>query len=396
MLSEFYPEFLNNYYINNKCIVEQSYQEQLDHLVSKGFGWSNYLLKHLEVLGYVTKLHVINAGPLQMKWKQEFAQHSNNLIFDQIQVFNPEIIYIQNTASFSLQFIKELKEKIPTIRYMISWRSAPYTPEDVKKFSFFDLVLSSNPRIVSEFNNLNIKSELFHYGFEKGKEIAIQSLLKCEKEKDILFAGSLIEGRDYHNKRIHLLHEMIKAGLPLEIHSRVTPFYKKLIKKVFGSSVYYTNKYVKYTSSFMPDIMHKALLWRDISLNNQEMSNLKIKKEYYGDELLRLIQLSKCSINIHIDNAGEYAGNSRLFEVTGTGSCLLTDKKKNLELLFEPDIEVLTYSSNEECIEKAKWVIENPKKAKDIGLRGQKKCLERHSFKKRSEQLNEIIQRISK
>lgn len=394
MLSEYYPEFLNYYYSQNQGIFSLNYQQQFEHIISKGFGWSDYLLRHLEKYGYKTKLHIINAHPLQKKWKQEYAINSNNLIYAQIQYFKPEIIYIQNTASFSLQFIKELKEKIPSVKYMISWRSAPYTPEDIKKFSYFDLVLSSNPRIVDEFNSLNIKSEIFHYGFEKGKEIAIQSLLPNEKMKEILFAGSLIEGRDYHNQRIRLLYAIKNAGLPLEVHSRVTPIYKKVLKKTLGSSVFIMNKYIKKSKNIMPDIMHKALLWKDMTVFNQDLNKLNVKKEYYGDELLRLIQLSKSNLNIHIDNAGEYAGNARLFEVTGTGSCLITDKKKNLEYLFEPDYEVLTYDSIEDCIEKVHWVINNPLKAKEIGLRGQKKCLEQHSFMKRSEQLNDIIQRM--
>lgn len=81
----------------------------------------------------------------------------------------------------------------------------------------------------------------------------------------------------------------------------------------------------------------------------------------------------------------------RLFEATGVGSCLLTDAKENLPSLFEPDYEVVTYASSEECIEKAKWLLENPEKREMIAQAGQKRTLSHHTFEKRAISLTALL-----
>ena len=83
----------------------------------------------------------------------------------------------------------------------------------------------------------------------------------------------------------------------------------------------------------------------------------------------------------------------RLFEVTGVGTCLLTDWKKNIGELFEPDKEIVTYSSLEECSEKVKWLRNNPKACKEIAEAGQARCLRDHTFAQRVLELDEIIRK---
>jgi spore maturation protein CgeB len=83
-----------------------------------------------------------------------------------------------------------------------------------------------------------------------------------------------------------------------------------------------------------------------------------------------------------------------MFEATGTGTCLLTDSKDNISVLFNPDDEVVTYSSDEECIEKLVYFINNPKITKEIGHRGQKRTLSEHSLSLRCKLVNNYLQEI--
>jgi Uncharacterized protein conserved in bacteria len=101
--------------------------------------------------------------------------------------------------------------------------------------------------------------------------------------------------------------------------------------------------------------------------------------------------MSKISLNIHGDIALRDAANLRLFEVTGSGSCLLTDWKENIEKFFKPDEEIVCFKTPEECAEKIKWLIENPGKCKEIAVKGQKRTLHDHSYHQRALLLNEII-----
>jgi spore maturation protein CgeB len=68
----------------------------------------------------------------------------------------------------------------------------------------------------------------------------------------------------------------------------------------------------------------------------------------YGLDMYDVFRSSRVTINHHGD-VGPFANNLRLFEATGVGTALLTDRKSNLSELFEPDVEVLAYSSATEC-----------------------------------------------
>ena len=56
-----------------------------------------------------------------------------------------------------------------------------------------------------------------------------------------------------------------------------------------------------------------------------------------------------------------------MFEVGGLGGCLLTDKMDDNSDFYEADYEIVEYESEEECAEKAKWLLSNPKQCKAIG-----------------------------
>ena len=83
----------------------------------------------------------------------------------------------------------------------------------------------------------------------------------------------------------------------------------------------------------------------------------------------------------------------RLFEVTGVGSCLLTDEKDNLGQLFTTD-EVVTYTTPEDCIEKIEWLLTHEREREKIALRGQQRTLKDHTFAQRVKQFCKILTKI--
>jgi spore maturation protein CgeB len=107
--------------------------------------------------------------------------------------------------------------------------------------------------------------------------------------------------------------------------------------------------------------------------------------------MLNKIAGYKIGINIHGGVAEEYAANIRMFEVTGAGSCLVTDHKTNIHDLFEPDKEIVTYRSTEECIEKIKWLLNNPSTLQEIARAGQERTFKEHTVENRVGYLDEII-----
>jgi len=83
-----------------------------------------------------------------------------------------------------------------------------------------------------------------------------------------------------------------------------------------------------------------------------------------------------------------------MFEATGLGSCLITEHKKNIEDLFEPDKEVVTYKSLDELKDKLK-ILENDKNlCKKIKIQGQKRTLKYHTLNSRLDVVDTEIKKL--
>jgi spore maturation protein CgeB len=111
----------------------------------------------------------------------------------------------------------------------------------------------------------------------------------------------------------------------------------------------------------------------------------------FGLEMFEKIAQSKIVFNKHINHVGKAAANIRLFEVTGAGSCLLTDHKDNLSDYFDIDNEIVTYKSKEELISKAKYLLLNENERKKIAKAGQDRTLKDHNYSARFDQFSNYL-----
>ena len=99
----------------------------------------------------------------------------------------------------------------------------------------------------------------------------------------------------------------------------------------------------------------------------------KIYNAVYGIEMFQLLSDNNFVLNIHSDVLVNHCGNIRMFEATGVGSCLLTDHKQNLQDLFIPDEEVISYTSKSELISKLNYLKNNLNTAQEISKKGQER-----------------------
>jgi hypothetical protein len=87
---------------------------------------------------------------------------------------------------------------------------------------------------------------------------------------------------------------------------------------------------------------------------------------------------SRVTVNAHGDSIGD-VGNMRMFEATASGVCLLSDSGPNMSDLYEEDKEVVTYSSVDEAVEKARFLLDNPMHAEAIAGAAQRRYLASHT-----------------
>jgi spore maturation protein CgeB len=114
----------------------------------------------------------------------------------------------------------------------------------------------------------------------------------------------------------------------------------------------------------------------------------------FGTEMYKILQKSDLTFNSHASiNKGESA-NMRLFEATGVGTCLISDYGPNISDMFEPDVEIVTYRSVEECIEKVEYLSSRPEERARIAAAGQKRTLTDHSIASRCETIDGHFQRL--
>jgi spore maturation protein CgeB len=138
----------------------------------------------------------------------------------------------------------------------------------------------------------------------------------------------------------------------------------------------------------------RAAQWKTRPALPQELAPeiaRRARPPLYGVKMYQQLRDSRVVLNTHIDISTTSASNMRLFEVTGVGSCLLTDWKENISELFEPDSEVVTYRSAEECVEKVNYLLNHEEERRAIAEAGQRRALRDHTIPQRAAQLDEII-----
>ncbi len=103
---------------------------------------------------------------------------------------------------------------------------------------------------------------------------------------------------------------------------------------------------------------------------------------------------SRLTLNTHIDIALDNASNMRLFEATGVGTCLLTERQPDLAELFEPDVEVATYSSPPEAVEKARYLLDHDDVRRSIADAGQARVQRDHTFAQRAQWMDQLFRSL--
>jgi len=395
-ITSFYREYLDYYYDKYPEIKNKSYQEQFQHLMEQDFAWSNYYQKNLNKLGVEFYEIICNARYLQEAWANEngFKQNGKQLIIEQLKKIKPDVLFFQDTSLFHGEWVKQLKEKIHSIKKIIGFRCSPYSNELAELFNCFDFMIVCSNQFVDELKRFGYKTYEINHAFENSIISKITNN-NSQPVTDFIFIGSILSGIGFHSQRKKFIETIINKNIDLtlfgnvpeigsfDLKSRQAAFLmvrlmKKLGMKSLINSLPLLNKAINLNSMPQKNIISKKL---------QE----KVHPPIYGIDMLQLLNKAKITFNIHADVSGNAAANIRIFEATGCGSWLLTDRKHNLNKFFEEDKEIVTYKTEDECIEKALWLIEHNNEREQIAQSGQKRTLSEHNYYNRAIQLNEII-----
>jgi len=117
-VTNYYKNFLKYYYLKNSQISSKPYGEQYNHLMNEAFGWSNFYQRHLNKLGNDAYEIVANAEPLQSAWAKVHGLNlsSEDLLLEQFKFYKPDVIFFQDSLSFSYSFIRDVKKNVPSVK----------------------------------------------------------------------------------------------------------------------------------------------------------------------------------------------------------------------------------------------------------------------------------------
>lgn len=392
LLTIVYDGSVNKVYNAHPQLEQKSYAEQkyvVDREISTWTsGWEPVLAqKGIEVLSIP-----INVRQMQFKWADENGFNSRNIhdiAYEQIRRFSPDIIWYDY---FDVPLLKKLKENIPSLKLVLGWTGSSIVDYSILRET--DIVLSCAPEAVASLNKVGIKAVHLHHAFNT-------LLLKPLEDKHIInnfiFIGQIFRGTGMHMKRAELLKQLSES-VNLTIFSPSYNYgFNKILLSAFKKTAYAILSPVIDTKWFIGKAQENAYLKEIIRSNNSPLLpydpalKKRMKPPVYGTEMYDVLFNSLVVLNIHADSSPEYASNMRLFETSGAGTCLLSDWKKNINELYTEGSEIVTYKSNEECLEKARWLIANPGKSREIGIAARDKTLKCHTYNNRVDDLLQII-----
>jgi spore maturation protein CgeB len=367
IVDTYYAAFLARFYARQEGLVDADYQIQLEALLGACFGTSDFYSRHLNELGCEAQDLVVNCVPLQQRWAKDNKVPLSQLALKvphrlfrvpvigkiladlpglmdvavaQIKAAKPDVLYCQDLSFFPAVVLRELKQHV---RLIVGQIACPLPPESFLKG--YDLILTSFPHFVDRLRALGINSEYFRIGFDE----RVLSLLG-ESRKDICF--SFVGGISRHHGGAIPLLEYLAEQTEM---------------RVFG-----------YGADKLP---------------SASPIRQRHDGEVWGMDMYRALARSRITLNRHIDVAESNANNMRLYEATGVGAMLLTDRKDNLHEIFEIGREVIAYSSKEEAAELVRYYLDHPEEAALIARSGQIRTLREHTYAQRMQELVPILVR---
>lgn len=367
ILDTYYPAFLTNHYLNVPETGKQSYSQQMIQLLDQCFGTSDFYSRHLNALGWEAQDLIVNCLPLQETWARENGIRFSSVALRvrprffrlpllgrwlaslpglveiataQIIRNKPDVLYCQDLSFLPPSAMAKLR---PHVGMIVGQIACPLPPSAF--LQSYDLILTSFPHFVPRLREMGIASEYFRIGFDTR---ILEKLGKVDKNVDASFVGGISR---HHGKAVPVL-EYLAEKTPIEF---------------FG-----------YGSDSLPP-------------------NSPIRRKHHGEvwglDMYRSLARSKITLNRHINVAENNANNMRLYEATGVGALLLTDRKDNLGELFDVGREVVAYSTQEEAAELITYFLAHPEEAAAIAAAGQRRTLSEHTYEQRMKELAPILQR---
>lgn len=367
IVDAFYAQNLSRFYAAREDRKTLPYQQRLAEMIGdSGVCAAGWLTNELNQMDGVTATAVFaNAPQLQRRWAAEagFKFDGNDwlheILLEQIRAEKPDVLIVFPTTLLRPDFIAQTKKSHARLQCAVAWDGVGAHSEALIKE--YDVILSCLPHTTDFYRSRGKLAGTLITGFDVS---LYNELSSPQLNYNTVFVGSL-RGDTFYAERFRLLWEVSRRR---EISLWLSNF-----------------------PSWQPwSRMQLGLLRRFQFRRFKEIWELGRRNlgTQFGKDMFRILGQARICLNQHADfGGGQSAGNRRLWEATGMGTCLLTDWQPNLHEIFKIDEEVVTYRSIDECIEKMDYLLAHEDKRKAIAEAGMKRTHRDYSTRQFAEGL---------
>lgn len=374
MLWKLYPACVDYFYAGTAGLDTLSFDEQREALLSAHFaGWPGDISRFMRSKGVDVEFIIANAKPMQHRWAEEngFGDFGDDnweksIALEQVKMFHPDVLW---TSSYFDYFGEFLKEALRYAGKAVAWIACAL-PEalDVSRFS---TLLTSHRRILDPVSDQCDEIVTAMPGFA---EEVWQKIRSTEKTYDATFVGNLT---CLHERRERIIASLLREGVTVRMFGMMEEDGLPGRSEMGRRAAWCLLK-----KGSTRDAWGYFRKWVLPSEHEQRIRAIRtvVSAPVYGIDMYRVLAASRLTINVHVDAAGSRAGNMRMFEATGAGSCLVTEHAENIDDIFEPGIEVVTYEKDEDLAGVVKDLLEDMRKVERISTAGQARTFRSHSI----------------
>ena len=339
--------------IDTPGIIKNSNQTLTDYDTFKekilGYGEGGSLEYGLEhYLKYETETIVYSLIDKSGAYKYLFSK-------DYLSSF--DIIFV-NSINFLFEnqaLLHELKKK----SLVIVWDGIFKDYSELKHS--YHAVLTCSEDIKRKYHKLNVPSYYLPFSYDN----RLDEILKVEQSKvkheRCAFIGGINLGKQSHYQRIDTIGQIQKE----------------------------IDLYLKIGGKRNLKLLYLLLRKRQVALHYFNISRKNIATVHGLDYHKKILEY-RGVINRHLDNILT-PSNIRLFEVTGLGRVLITDRLNGLNKLFTEGEEILAYSNTNELLEKIRIVTYDKDYSKYLCRNARIRTLKDYSIQNRCLKFNDII-----
>ena len=413
-VASYYGAYVRSFYGTHRGLEKQPYADQLSALLMDCFSWADFYDAPLRKLGYETVELIRDAEPLQRRWAVEHGLTPGlsleEITARQIIELHPDILWFEDSSDGPPEVLRLLEAEGCRPLLALGWTGSFIPKTDA--YAKVDVTLSCAPETVESLRADGASAEHLGHGFSP---LVLERMgHDLQYRRDLAFFGHILRSDGFHRTRADVLEGVAAAGralttfTPQLLAGTTDPV--QLAVRTAKSIGLYPAKLAVYAATralaalgtpiqvlagnrFSRRALELDGPPRPLPTPNDVPPGLlrHCVKAVFGLDMYEEIARSRVVLNVHADSSPRFASNMRLFEVTGAGSLLLTDWYENLPGLFDPENEVVSYRSIEECVEKIEWVLDHEEARARIAAAGQARCLRDHNFDVRAARLDEII-----